>query len=202
MTVDPYSVLGVSPSASKDEIKKAYRSLAKKYHPDANPGNAAAEQKMKEINAAYDAIMNGKTAQEPYGEYGQQRSYRYAGAAGEKESIYMQAARNFINNGRCRDALNVLSTIPLPQRDGKWYYYSAVANARLGNKVQAQQDAQMAVKKEPNNPEYAAFLQRLRDPGRAYRDAGRGFGRSVGVDPGYCLGLCFLSYLCRLCGRC
>lgn len=55
---DPYTVLGVSPSASQDEVKQAYRKLAKKYHPDSNPGDKQAELKMKEINAAYDEIMH------------------------------------------------------------------------------------------------------------------------------------------------
>ena len=50
---DPFAVLGVSSSATEDEIKSAYRRLAKKYHPDLNPGDKAAEQKMKEINEAY-----------------------------------------------------------------------------------------------------------------------------------------------------
>ncbi len=60
---DPYSVLGVSPGASKDEVTKAYRKLAKKYHPDLNPGDEQAAKKMAEVNAAYDSIMNGT----PYG---------------------------------------------------------------------------------------------------------------------------------------
>ena len=56
---DPYEVLGVSRDATDEEIKKAYRKLAKQYHPDVNPGNKQAEEKMKEVNAAYDAIKNG-----------------------------------------------------------------------------------------------------------------------------------------------
>ena len=65
MAQDPYKVLGVSPDASDEEIKKAYRDLTKKYHPDLNPGDKSAEQKMHDINAAYDAIKNG-TAQQGY----------------------------------------------------------------------------------------------------------------------------------------
>ena len=66
---DPYRVLGLSPGASKDEVTKAYRKLAKKYHPDLNPGDEAAAKKMAEVNAAYDSIMNGT----PYGPRAQQR---------------------------------------------------------------------------------------------------------------------------------
>ena len=75
---DPYEVLGVSRDATDEEIKKAYRQLAKKYHPDVNPGDKQAEEKMKEINAAYDAIKSG-TADSFGGQngqpgYGQSRS--------------------------------------------------------------------------------------------------------------------------------
>ena len=50
---DLYSVLGVSKTATAEEIKKAYRNLAFKYHPDRNPGDKAAEEKFKQISAAY-----------------------------------------------------------------------------------------------------------------------------------------------------
>ena len=60
---DPYEVLGVSRDASDEEIKKAYRRLAKQYHPDVNPGDKQAEEKMKEINAAYDAIKDASARQ-------------------------------------------------------------------------------------------------------------------------------------------
>ena len=68
---DPYRVLGLSPGASKDEVTKAYRKLAKKYHPDLNPGDEAAAKKMAEVNAAYDSIINGT----PYGPRAQQSPY-------------------------------------------------------------------------------------------------------------------------------
>ena len=49
MVQDPYKVLGISPDASDDEIKKAYRDLTKKYHPDLNPGDPNAAQKMNDV---------------------------------------------------------------------------------------------------------------------------------------------------------
>lgn len=55
-TSDPYEILGVSRSASQDDIKRAYRRLAKEFHPDRNPGNKAAEQRFKEIQAAYEVL--------------------------------------------------------------------------------------------------------------------------------------------------
>jgi molecular chaperone DnaJ len=53
---DPYKVLGVDKKASQDEIKKAYRKLARQYHPDKNPGDSAAEERFKEVQGAYDLV--------------------------------------------------------------------------------------------------------------------------------------------------
>ena len=70
MTYDPYSVLGVSRDASEEEIKKAYKALSRKYHPDANinnPNRDQAEEKFKEIQAAYQQIMKERTEGYSYG---------------------------------------------------------------------------------------------------------------------------------------
>lgn len=63
--MNPYKVLGISNTASKEEIRKSYRALARKYHPDVNPGDKAAEEKFKEINDAY-AILSDETKKEEY----------------------------------------------------------------------------------------------------------------------------------------
>lgn len=85
MNRDPYEVLGVSPGATDDEIKAAYRKLAKKYHPDLNGGSATAEAKMKEVNEAYTLLVKNKGQGNGSGYEGQQYGGQHYGGAGNQQ---------------------------------------------------------------------------------------------------------------------
>ena len=103
ITDDFYKTLGVSEDASESDIKKAYRKLSRKYHPDLNPGDAAAEKKFKEISEAYDVLSDKKQREE----YDQIRRYGAAGMGGFGGGGYTgypgADAFGGFSNGRRRD---------------------------------------------------------------------------------------------------
>ena len=193
MIDDPYKVLGVSPNASDDEIKQAYRRLAKQYHPDRNPGDETAAKKMQQVNAAYEQIKNPEKAQPRPGGYQSSYSQEPQGDA------YQRSAYNYIRYGRYREALNVLQNCT--ERNARWYYLSALANDGLGNQVTAMEHIRKAVSMEPENPIYLQTLRRMQQGGEAYREqAGNYRGFSLGGNPCAALCLCnLLSLFC--CGR-
>ena len=192
MIDDPYKILGVSPDASDEDIKRAYRRLAKKYHPDLNPGDTEAARKMQEVNAAYEHIKNPEKAQQsggygggyydPFGGYRQQN---------QTGSDYQQAAYQYIRFGRFQEALNVLNRTA--ERNARWYYLSALANDGLGNQVTALEHIRRAVSMEPDNYEDIRVLEEIEHGGHAYRkSAGNYRGFAVGSDPCTNLCLCYL----------
>lgn len=212
MNKNPYDVLGVSPSASDDEIKKAYRDLTRKYHPDANVDNPLAdlaEEKFKEVQEAYDTIMHerssGNSGGYSYGNNsssGSSGSYSYGGYQSTQQDPRLQAAVNYINSRRYREALNTLDQIP--ERSALWYYLSGCANAGLGNNVLARDHAAQAVNMEPNNLQYRQLLNQLDFSSRRYQNSpyGNGYGggySSCGTG-NMCCDLCIADQLCECMG--
>lgn len=165
---DPYQVLGVSPSASDEEIKKAYRDLARKYHPDNyqnNPLADLAQEKMKDINEAYDTITrsrasgggqtgasgSGYSAGASYsGSYGTQ------GRAGTPEYAKIRQAINANNIVVAEQLLNAISV-----RDAEWYFLNGAVAYRKGWMDEAQRNYQIACSMAPGNQEYLQALNMM-----------------------------------------
>ena len=175
---DPYKVLGVSPGASDDEIKDAYRRLARKYHPDNyvnNPLSDLATEKMKEINEAYDEIQRQRKSggssygQQSYGGYrqsygGYQQSY---GGSSQFADI-----RRLINLNRLSDAEELLDGISASARTAEWNYLKGVVNYRKGWLDNAVSYLNTACTMEPSNMEYRQTLTHLMQQQQGYARAG------------------------------
>ena len=230
MIDDPYKVLGVSPDASDDEIKRAYRRLAKKYHPDLNPGDKEAAKKMQEVNAAYEQIKNPEKAKpnpgssgyggysggygsgyggnsggyeeyDPFGFGGFGGYYRRRQSAGaETGDQYQRSAYQYIRYGHYQEALNALQNSP--SRDARWYYLSALANDGLGNQVIALEHIRRAVSMDPDNPEYLNALNDIENGGASYRRQADGFeGFGTRMNPCASLCLCYAAQIFCCNGR-
>ena len=210
MIDDPYKVLGLSRDASDEDVKRAYRRLAKKYHPDLNPGDQEAARKMQEVNAAYEQIKNPEKFQQPNSGYGNGYGGYYdpfGGAYRQQQSYgsqtgdqYQQAAYQYIRFGRYREALNTLNSSA--ERNARWYYLSARANTGLGNQVTALEHIRKAVSMEPDNLEYQQVLSQIEHGGTAYRQqAGNFRGFTMGGDPCTNLCLCYLMNIFCCGGR-
>ena len=203
---DPYSVLGVSQSASDEEVKKAYRELARKYHPDNyqnNPLADLAEEKMKEINEAYDVI----TKQRAGGSRQQSgsSSYSYGGgySGGYQQQSYSSAGtdpafsriRSTISAGDLNTAERLLHEIP--NKSGEWYFLAGSIAYRKGWLDEAMQNYALAVQMEPNNMEYRRALAMMQQGGAGYRPYGYSNAGS-GMD--CCTSMLCLNCLCNGCG--
>lgn len=197
MMTDPYKVLGVSPSATNDEVKKAYRELSRKYHPDGyvdNPLSSLAEEKFKEVQEAYEQIM--KERENGYG----QATYTQSSTSGNyyQDSTELNAVYDYLNTQRYQEALQLLSRIS--NRNARWYYYSAVANANVGNNVLAMNHARQAVELEPGNRDYVNLLNQIQWRSGRYQDTSYNGGRRGYGMGNFCCDLWCADTLCECMG--
>ncbi len=182
---DPYQVLGVSPNASDEEIKKAYRQLAMKYHPDNyadNPLSDLAEEKMKTINEAYDQIQKERQSGTSHSSYGSSQSSgygSYGGSSSYSSSSDFSEVRYKINNRDYAGAETILNRTPLEKRGAEWNFLMGCLCYNQNNVFDAQKYINQAVYMDPNNAEYRAMQSRISNSG-AYANP---FGRaSYGTD--------------------
>ena len=193
--MNPYEVLGVSENADEETIKKAYKELVKKYHPDRyinNPLADLAAEKMKEINKAYDMITNKRTATNT-GYSTSSRGYSTSQTHTSGQASF-QNIRILITQSRIREALEMLNLLP---KTAEWYYLSGLARMQVGWYDQAISFLQTAVQMEPNNVEYQQLVQRLQSGGTTYRQYSSTI--PMGAGTGVCLSICLANLLCNMC---
>lgn len=159
--MNPYEVLGINENADIDTVKKAYRDLAKKYHPDKYAGNPLAdlaEEKLKEINAAYDAICRGDTAYHTVYE-------DTDGEPSDKSSPFEQV-RSLILQGRLSEAENMLSALP---KSAEHDYLLGLIYVRREKYKEAARLFHSAFRAEPSNSEYADAVRNFSELGGSHR---------------------------------
>lgn len=190
---DPYEVLGVSPSASDEEVKRAYRELARKYHPDNyvdNPLADLASEKMKDINEAYDTITRNRAGGGSYQHQTQNRqAYQNASYYSARNPAYARI-RQLIQQGDLDAADSMLRQ--MQDSDAEWYYLCGMIAYLRGWMDEARRNFQTAVSMEPGNPEYQQAMRNVTGGGNMYRQSYYG---SNGSD---CDDLC-TSMLCAHC---
>lgn len=224
MINDPYKILGVSESASDEEIKNAYRELAKKYHPDNyadSPLADVANKKMQELNEAFDQVMNARRMSAAGQQAAQQTQYQNTGYYRQETQSYTQGSydhaesnsgmadiRRMIQTNRLVEAEELLNGIPTANRDAEWYFLKGSVYFSRGWLDDALNHFNTACRLNPNNPEYRAALNRMMwqkqgnmggSPGHPYRTPQS--NRTGGCDAcSICQGLICADCCCECMG--
>ncbi|KOF56933.1 MULTISPECIES: J domain-containing protein [Clostridium] len=195
---NPYEILGVKEGASQEEIKKAYRELAKKYHPDQygnNPLKDLAEQKMREINEAYDYLTKNASSN-TYSGYTDSSSSSY----GNNSYADYNSIRADINNGNVASAESKLNNIKT--RDAEWFYLMGNVCLRKGWYDNAYKYIQNAYNLNPSNPEYRSAYENLSRQNTSYRNpyGNRGFNDRDDSLCNLCISLWCAENICDCLG--
>ena len=202
---DPYSILGVPHGASEDEVKNAYRNLARKYHPDnyddSNPLKELAKEKMQEINAAYDEIQRNRTSSSS-------SSYSYAGnssyTSGSATGIYV-TIRQKINERKYHEAEELLRTVSEFDRTADWHFLNAMCLMQRGKTADAMRELELACSMDPANLEYQRAKEMFNTAGSRYGstyygEGGRRYRSSSDQACDCCMNLICLDCLCECLG--
>lgn len=194
---DPYEVLGISQNASDEEIKKAYRNLARKYHPDNyqnNPLADLAEEKMKEINEAYDLITKNRSGGGQYSGYSSGSAYQSSGY--QNYGSEFAQVRQHINSGNLDTAEQILQGCAV--KTGEWYFLMGSIAYRRGWLDEARQNYQIACRMEPGNMEYRQALSMMQNGGYGYHTNQMSGSTCDAAD--CCTTLMCMNCLCGGCG--
>ncbi len=206
---DPYSILGLGRDASDDEIKNAYRNLARKYHPDNykddNPLKDLAKEKMQQINAAYDEIQRMRAS----GSYSStdRDSSRDSYTGGAKTSGIYVEIRNKINERKIGEAESMLASVNEFDRTADWHFLMAVCLRYRNRNIDAMRELEIACTMDPSNMEYQKAKESFNSASGGYGstyygDGDRSYRRRSTADDACdcCTNLICMDCLCECMG--